>query len=120
MIFNTWKTSDKETPINEMDKLFVLKAAKQCIRKLHYYDAKMNFLRELRKEKKYLYSMCTVEIKTLFNKSKAFAHLLEQMDNRAAELGFEMPESIDDITALILSESNTPKSINEPEVVQEL
>lgn len=117
MVFNTWKTSTKETPISEMDKLFVLKASKQCVRKLQFYQDKIEFLKKLRKDKPYLFSICTAEIKTLYSKANAFAHLLQQMDCRAIELGFEVPETIDDITAMIAAESNAPQSITKRDVL---
>jgi hypothetical protein len=89
-----WKTNTKEIAIHHMSKEEILKASVKCMRKLQFHSSVLESLKQLKKENQNIALYCTHEIANRKRKCVTYSELLELMDIRAMQLGFEIPENI--------------------------
>lgn len=117
---NTWKFGKTVVSIDEMDKKTVLKCALHCFKKmfnLNKEDAWCDF--KLRVEaKKSRLKFWQHRKKIASSNLLLFATKLEQLDDRARVLGFDIPESFTDVKEMLNQHENEQNSAESKEEKQ--
>lgn len=98
-----WKYSDKEKHIDDMGTVEVLKCALHAMKRMYYYNKKFHYydyrgkIAETKKEIDH-YKDKRDSVHDILN---LFCNKLEHLDDRAIDLGFEIPEEFEAVKQLL-------------------